>query len=178
MLLNQFGATFFGIMLTTAAYAAQSQRVWLMVFAGTFSTLFYLFLIYNVLWERGGQDRIRADSGRAARQPLKGLWITLVANIPNILIAAVILVSNPFKADQVWAVGMNAAGRGAALLWEGMYNGFVYTFAPHNPLIFVLEILPAIVVGFAAYYLGFSNKRLLQPFELRQPSGDKKGSEK
>ena len=102
LLLYQFGMTFFGIMLFSAAMAAQSQRIWLMVFASGFSTLFYLYLIYSVLWERGGQDRIRVDGGRAKREPLKGLWIILAANIPNIVIALLILVSQPFKGTAQW----------------------------------------------------------------------------
>lgn len=175
MVLNQFGSTFFGIMLVAAASAAQSQKTWLMLFASGFSTLFYLFLIYNVLWERGGQDRIRIDAGRAEKKPLTGFWITLVANIPNIIIAIVILVSQPFKTTQQWAANMNVIGRAAALLWEGMYAGIVATFSPHNPIIHVLDILPALVVGTCAYLLGLSNKRLLQPFELKQPEKKEKG---
>ena len=32
-------------------------------------------------------------------------------------------------------------------------------------------VLPALVVGGTAYYLGLCNRRLLQPFELKQPEG-------
>ena len=81
IILNQFGATFLGIMVVTAASSAQSQKAWLMLFASVFASLFYLFLVYNVIWEKGGQDRIKIDGGRAARKPLKGLMISLVANI-------------------------------------------------------------------------------------------------
>ena len=176
MLLNQFGATFFGIMLVMAASAAQSQRIWLRLFASCFAALFYLFLIYNVLWEHGGQDRIRADAGRAARKPFTGLWIMLLANIPNFLIAAAVIVSQPFKETQQWALNVNVVGRALALLWEGMYAGIVATYSPINPIIHLLDIFPALFVGWAAYLLGMNNKRLLAPFELKQP--EKQGKEK
>ncbi|MBR4204468.1 MAG: hypothetical protein IKQ92_03230 [Clostridia bacterium] len=172
LLLYQFGMTFFGIMLWGATAAAQSQRIWLMLFASGFSTLFYLYLIYSVLWERGGQDRIRVDGGRAEKKPLKGFFIILAANIPNILIALIILVSQPFRGTSQspqWGYTVNVVGRSLALLWEAMYAGVVATFSPKNPIIHVLDILPALFVGTAAYLLGLNNKRLVKLFELKQP---------
>jgi len=174
LILNQFGATFLGIMVITAASAAKDQRAWLMLFASCFAALFYLFLIYNVIWERGGQDRIKIDGGRAHRKPLTGLWISLCANIPNFVFAVMVLVSNPFKDTMEWAVAMNVTGRALCLLWEGMYAGFVSYFSPHNPVIHLLYIFPAIAVTTFGYLLGLSNRRLLTPFELKQPKNQVK----
>lgn len=168
-LLNQFGAAFLGIMIVTAASAVQSQKSWLMLFASCFATFFYLFLIYNLMWERGGHDRIKADSGRAARKPLTGLWISLIANIPNFILAIVVIVSNPFKGTQAWAGTMNVIGRAACLLWEGMYSGIVAYFAPHNPIIHLLVIFPALFISTFAYLIGLSNKRIISVFELNHP---------
>lgn len=169
LILNQFGATFFGLMIVLAASAAKSQKAWLQLFASVFAALFYLFLIYMVIWERGGQDRIRADGGRAERKPLTGLWIALAANIPNILIGVLICIAYPFQATQTWAGTLATVSRALALLWEGMYSGIVAYFAPHNPIIHLLDILPAIAVTTFGYLLGLNNRRLLQPFELKQP---------
>ncbi|MBQ8187103.1 MAG: hypothetical protein IJ037_09590 [Clostridia bacterium] len=169
ILLNQFGSTFFGIMLVAASYAAKDQRDWLMLFSSCFATLFYLFLVYNVIWERGGSDRIRVDAGRAQKKPLTGLWISLCANIPNILIALVILIAHPFKHDLAWAGTLDTVGRALALLWEGMYAGVVAYFSPRNPIIHLLVIFPAILVTAGGYILGLHNVRLLSAFELKQP---------
>lgn len=170
IILNQFGATFLGIMVITAASAAQSQKAWLMLFASCFSSLFYLFLIYNVIWERGGQDRIKIDGGRAVRKPLTGLWISLVANIPNFIFAALVIISQPFKESGAsWGVTMNVIGRSLCLLWEGMYAGIVSYFSPHNPIIHLLYIFPAIFVTTVGYILGLNNRRILAFFELKQP---------
>ncbi len=179
MTLNQFGAAFFGIMLVLAASAAQSQRTWLTLFASAFATVFYLFLVYTVLWEKGGQDRIRVDSGRQARTPLKGFFITVCANIPNILLGLLDigtrLVMDPANPDRL-AGKINSIVRAIVLLWEGMYAGFVsyaHTVAPNHPYLLSLTrlviVIPALLVGGAAYWLGLCNKRLLQPFELKQP---------
>ena len=188
MTLNQFGAAFFGIMLVLAASAAQSQRTWLTLFASVFSTIFYLFLVYTVLWEKGGQDRIRVDSGRQQRNPLKGFFIAVCANIPNILLGVLDigtrLVMNPEDPDHL-AGKINSVVRAIVLLWEGMYAGFVsyaHSIAPNHPYLLSLTrlviVVPALLVGGAAYWLGLTNKRLLQPFELKQPAQTGAGSEK
>ena len=188
MTLNQFGAAFFGIMLVLAASAAQSQRTWLTLFASVFSTIFYLFLVYTVLWEKGGQDRIRVDSGRQQRNPLKGFFIAVCANIPNILLGVLDigtrLVMNPEDPDHL-AGKINSVVRAIVLLWEGMYAGFVsyaHSIAPNHPYLLSLTrlaiVIPALLVGGAAYWLGLTNKRLLQPFELKQPAQTGAGSEK
>ena len=142
ILLNQFGSTFFGIMLVAASYAARDQRDWLMLFSSCFATLFYLFLIFNVIWERGGSDRIRVDAGRAQKKPLTGLWISLAANIPNFIIALIILIAHPFKHTMVWAGTLDTVGRAVSLLWEGMYAGIVAYFAPRNPIMHLLIVRP------------------------------------
>lgn len=174
LILNQFGATFLGIMVITAASAAQSQKIWLMLFATIFASLFYLFLIYNVIWEKGGQDRIRIDGGRAPRKPLKGLWISLAANIPNFILALLVIISNPFKGSAEWAATLNVISRALCLLWEGMYAGLVSCFSPHNPIIHLLYIFPAIFVTTFGYLLGLNNKRILSVFELKQPKNNSK----
>jgi hypothetical protein len=169
MLLNQFGATFLGLMVVAAASAAQSQKAWLMLFASCFAAFFYLFLIYAVVWERGGHDRIKVDGGRAVAKPWTGLWIALFANIPNFILAILVLVSDPFKASYEWAGNMNLIGRALCLLWEGMYAGIVSYFSPNNPLIHLLYIVPAILISTFGYQLGLKNMRLLSVFELKPP---------
>ena len=188
MTLNQFGATFFGVMLVLAASAAQSQRTWLMLFASGFATIFYLFLVYTVLWEKGGQDRIRVDGGRAERKPLAGLFITLCANIPNIILGLLDIgtrvMMDPSDPDRLPGK-INSIVRGIVLLWEGMYAGFIsyaHEIIPNHPYLLSLSrlliVLPALLIGAFAYYLGLSNKRLLQPFELQQPKVSASPAEK
>ena len=169
LILNQFGATFLGLMVIAAASAAQGQRAWLMLVASCFAAFFYLFLVYAVVWERGGRDRIKVDGGRAVPKPWTGLWISLIANIPNFILAILVLISDPFKASFEWAGNMNLISRALCLLWEGMYAGFVSYFSPNNPLIHLLYVFPAIAVSVFGYLLGFHNLRLLSVFELKPP---------
>ncbi len=168
LILNQFGGTFFGLMLFMAAAAATAHRAWLMLIASCIAAAFYLYLQYTVIWERGGQDRIRVDSGRAHRRPLTGLFIGLLANIPNFFLAFVILISQPFRDTMMWAGTANGIARTLCVLWEGMYAGFVTYFAPHNPFIHLLYVLPSVFVVTIGYLLGLSNRRLFSVFVLKK----------
>lgn len=168
LILNQFGATFLGIMILMAAFAATSQKDWLTLFASIFATVFYLFLIYNVVWERGAQDRIRVDAGRKEKKLLTGLWVSLVANIPNFIFGMLVVVSEPFRATTAWGQPTNTIGRALCLLWHSMYAGIAAHYSPNNPIIHVLDILPAVAVATGAYLLGHANCRLLQPFDSRK----------
>lgn len=159
-LLNQFGAAFFGIMLFFAAYSLK-HIIWLPLLASVIAIVFYLYLIYENMWEIGGQDRIKFDGGRAAKTPWKGLLISLMANLPNIILAVIINVSELLIFSTTGFAGkINTIGRAIALLWEGMYMGVIKTYSPHNPIIYILIIFPAIFVSALAYYLGFSNIRI------------------
>ncbi len=167
-LLNQFGSAFFGVMLFFAAFSLRNVEI-LPFISSCISVAFYLYLIYTIMWERGGQDRIKFDGGRAQRKPLTGLWISVLANIPNLVLAATIIISEPLIASsQNVAGGINTVARAIALFWEGMYMGVVRTFAPHNPLIYLLMVFPAIFVSATAYYIGFSNKRIFGAFDKKQ----------
>lgn len=168
LLLNQFGATFLGLMLWTSASAVRTYKTWLTLIASCIAAIFYLYLIYLELWERGGQDRIKIDGGRAVRRPLTGLYVTLIANIPNFILAIIVLVSYPFKNDIAWLGNLQVIGRALCYLWEGMYLGIARYFFPNNPIIYLLYIFPAIFVGAGAYLLGLSNKRLLGTSPTKQ----------
>ena len=131
-----------------------------------FATFFYLFLLYSAAWEEGGKERIRIDGGRADMKPLRGLWVALIANIPNFILAVIILIgtlfgslSGPF--GWTWAGNLAGTAKVIANFWEGMYIGLVRTYSPYNPIAYVLIPLPAVAVSAAAYYLGVNNRRLL-----------------
>lgn len=159
LMLQQFGAAFFALAMILAAASANTSILELL--ASGVAIVLYLYLLYSIMWEKGGQDRIKIDGGRAPRVPLKGLYISLAANIPNIIIALLVIISNPFKYTHEWAGNLNVVGRSAGILWEAMYDGLIMNFAPKNPIAYVLIILPALVVCEAGYLIGMNNKKIL-----------------
>jgi len=175
LLLNQFGAAFMGFLIT----ASVTNTPWLMVFASCFASLFYLFLLYNVIWERGGQDRIRVDGGRAEYKPLTGLWVSLVANIPSILFGILVIVGYLFGDNGMkfgWANGLHNGAKTVSLVWNSMYLGLINAYSPYNPIAHILHVIPALFVTGFGYYLGLNNKRILGFIDLNK-SKAKKNSE-
>ena len=84
MLLNQFGVMLLGIILVNILTAKTPA---LRIFASLYATLFFMYLLYVMTWEAGAKDRIRADAGYIRLDRLTGLKLSLCANIPNFLLA-------------------------------------------------------------------------------------------
>ena len=157
--LYQFAAAFMGIILSFVS--SNLSNVFTLVLSAV-AILFYLFLSYSVMWEAGATEKIRIDGGRADYKPLKGLVISLFANIPNFLLALLIIIgfifgnkNGPFAMQ--WGGNLLVGAKFAALIWESMYNGIVMLYSPNNPIIFVLMILPSLAVCSIGYFLGLRN---------------------
>mgnify|MGYP004673530491 CR=1 FL=1 len=161
LILYQVGAAILGIIVTTAAVMSE----WLFLAAGIFSTVFYLVLLYSAMWEEGGRERIRIDGGRAEWKPWRGLFVSLMANIPNMILAFLIIFGNIFGSKSgpfawVFAGSIGAVAAVIARFWEGMYLALIQTFSPYNPIAFLLVILPSLAVCTAAYAMGIHNRRI------------------
>jgi len=175
---NQFGAAFFGIALGLAA--SPSNRM-LSLVTSVFSVLFWIFLNHTVLWEDGAKCRIRVDAGRAKYNPLVGLWICVIAGIPNLLLGVIVAVTRflgsadgPF--GFAWAGSVNAFANVIARIWQGMYLGILQFIDAGNHYLLLLTPLPAILFGFISYWLGLKNFRMFGIFTLKKPDG--KGTNK
>ncbi len=156
--LNQFGSAFLGMMVSMSATA--TKTTWIIVAASLFAIAFHLYLVYMVAWERGGLDRIRVDGGRAPYRPLTGVWIALLANAVTILLGICIQIGAAFGETYEWAGNLYALAKAPSMLWNAMYIGIINTYSPHNPIIHLLHILPALFVTAGGYWLGLGNKRL------------------
>ena len=176
MFVNQFAISIFGLVLALATTAAENS-VLTMIVSG-FSICFYLFLIYTMTWEIGAKDRISVDIGKLPYRPHTGLWISLIANIPNILIALLYAIATPFNGSQKWAGNMCAIMMLVSGLLEGMYRGLlsvIYLPGTERSLIMVwwsyfLIVLPALLASWIAYFAGFKNFRMLAPYFTKKPN--------
>lgn len=162
LILYQIGAAILGVILTSAAIMSE----WLFLLVGIFSAGFYLVLLYTAMWEEGGSERIRIDGGRAEWKPWRGFFISLMANIPNMLLAILIIFGNVFGSKSgpfawVFAGSIGAVASVVARFWEGMYLAFIQLYSPYNPIGFVLVMIPSIAVCTVAYMLGLHNRRIL-----------------
>ena len=94
LFINQIGITIFATMLYLPFGTGDDKGFILSarMAVSVFATLFYLFLLYHAAWEFGSVDRMRSDSGKITLTKCKGLRMSLVANIPNYLLATVATV--------------------------------------------------------------------------------------
>ena len=160
MLLNQFGAAFLGLMLSLATSNGQGDLNWTLVLAGSsLSLLLYMYLQYTVMWDLGARDIIRVDAKRAEYKPFTGLKMTLIANVPNAIIAIGVIIGSLFGSETglaqlKWAGSIGVVCRAIGAVWEAMFNGFIMKFAPHNPYVWLLMLVPPLFAGGIGYFAG------------------------
>lgn len=164
MFVNQFAISLFGAGLVAALSSVNNR--WLTIGISIFAIIFYLFLIYNMTWEIGAKDRISVDVGKKQYRPHTGLLMSLVANIPNFILAIVITVCylNPTKPA---FANVGFVSSMISLLLEGMYTGLLtdITIGGKQLLLhwwpYFVIITPALITSWVAYYLGHKNFRFI-----------------
>ena len=168
LLIYQFALTVFGLLLFTVSKYSQSPLI--VVGISVFSVLFYLFIIYTNIWEIGAKDKIRIEGKRLEARPLHGLFIGLVANIPNYLFAVASLIGYIFidrstvTADgnfttPEWAVNLYGIAQTVGSYLNGTFLGITETANIYRyPFTLALITLPAIAACALGYYFGTKEK--------------------
>ena len=163
MFINQIAISIFGLMLSMATTNTQSSTLSIVVSA--FAILFYLFLLYTLVWEIGAKDKISVDVGKKAYKPFTGLWMSLIANIPNLLLAIIFAICKFFASNDGAAKFGGIIGFIANVL-QGMYFGAISSIAfPSGKFMtemwwtYFVIVIPALVTSFLAYYLGHKDFR-------------------
>jgi hypothetical protein len=183
MFVNQFAISLFGSMLAMATVSSKNNA--LTVVVSICAIIFYLFLLYIMTWEIGAKDRISVDTGKKAYKPMTGLWLSLLANIPNFLVAIIFTIGYPSMLKGVeW--GANICGVMQIFLFviEGMYLGLLTVFRiPVAGTVrqlnqvwwsYYVIIIPALLICWLAYYLGHKNVRFTSLFVYKDPNQKKK----
>ena len=118
---------------------------------------------YATLWEEGAKARIRVDDNRDVYKPHTGLWLGIAASAPNLLLCVLcVLFTLIHQITSVEWCGF-AGGVCAVIgrLWQAMYMGILQSIAPGGKYIMLLIPIPAILLCWGAYRLGYGNFRLL-----------------
>ena len=156
MFINQIAIAIFGTSLTIAAVSVHGDSEGFDAFTllvSIFSILFYLFLIYNISWEIGAKDKISVDVKKKPYRPYLGVLLSLLANIPNLILVTV-YASLSFSG----AVQARDIVKVISCLANGMYWGIMIVFKLQGFWAsFLIAIVPAILTSGIAYYLGHKN---------------------
>jgi len=168
MFVNQLGMTMFGLMLSMATH----QNTALHAAASIFSILFYMALLYTMTWDIGYDEKIRIDNHRMAFNPLKGFYMSLVANIPNMILATLAVIGyyggGTVQGGPDWAVNLFGISKTVSYFLEGMYavvfdQGTHFYFFAGAPWILFAIVAPALITCTLAYVAGVKAFRIL-PF--------------
>lgn len=160
ILVDQVALALFGLALATST--GLSKMKWLQWTTGAFSVLFYLVLVYIMVWQIGAKDRISADYNKISRRPWLGVYIGLLASIPNLILFMFIALGTFIPALS----GIGGACKVIALLFEGMYTGLLTIRIGEAPLntmwwAYFVIILPLVFTTFISYFAGFNNFRII-----------------
>lgn len=184
LFLNQVAIGLFGAVITLALSKIGGEDEALsdtiMIVAGACATVFYLALLYVTTWTVGAKDRISQDVGKLKPMPLRGVLLSLIANVPNIIIATVYTIGEFAASDGTTLPRM--AARLATLFIEGMYYG-ILAGAPVGSVpearllnywwMYFVIIVPAIIVTGVAYYAGTRNFHITKLMEHQYPESDR-----
>ena len=175
MLVNQFVMTMFALMLIFSvttwgdkADAASALNDGLLAGVSVLSILFYLYLLHYMCYELGQKDGIRIESGRMHPSPWKGFFISLIANIPNLLLGLLELigkiaingaslfadVSQLSDPSPEWAVNLFSLCHSLARMGQGLYIGVGSVYFKNIGFFDLLIPMPAILVCTCSYLLG------------------------
>lgn len=177
LIINQIGIAIFSLVLYTAIGFLEDAKLSLSIkiALSVFSTLFYFVLLYTAAWEFGAKDKIRVDSGKMASDPLKGAKLGLLANLPNVILAALSVISLSIymaaRAEWVYTLFgiVNFIMRFVLSTYIGMLQGIFSGLNSvetqnlyHLGQSFGFLLFPLLAAGVVAfgYYMGLINKRI------------------
>ena len=172
MLLDQVAIAIFGFSLSIAAVKADNDVLLWVSSVG--AVLFYLFLIYGVAWNVGVRHHGTVARGDEKPCWFRGLWISLLANSINLILAVVITCHALFTAD-----GGTGAARGIALLLQGMYMGLLAAFHIGDQALntfwwsYFLILLPALFTSTVGYIFGVKGWHLTNMMMPQTPLSDR-----
>jgi len=169
LLVTQCAISMFGFVLTLASGMIDSDA--LRTGCSIFAVVFYLFLIYTSIWELGAKDGLSVQYGHKEYRPLTGLWIGLLANALNFLLAIGILLGTALPSIEFFG-NIGGGSKFLSLILQGMYSGLLALKVGSTALnsyvfSYFLIPLPAIAATAAAYYFGLKNKRFTRLFDLK-----------
>ena len=156
LFVNQIAISIFGLVLAIACGKVDNDTLKIITSGG--AIIFYLFLTYAAMWEVGSKDKFGIDNGTKKAMPLSGLYIALLSNSLNLLLAIVILACN-FVPEGTALYTVGALAKVIALFIEGMYTGLlsidVGGMSLNNYwLSYFVIIIPSLITSALAYWCG------------------------
>ena len=178
MFVTQCAISIFGLVLSLACLMAENEILRLV--CSVFAILFYLFLIYTSAWELGSKDHIPVQYGHKPYRPHTGLFISLLANSLNFLMAIGFSIGALFSTVKA-CVTLGTVSGTIAMMSQGMYSGVLALETGNAALpmlnrlwfMYFLIPLPAIFTSWIGYYFGIKNVKFTKFFDAHPENNEK-----
>lgn len=153
----------FGLVLSMATSQNENAFSYLKHFCGCFLLGSPLYYDVGV----GYAEKVRIDGKRLKYRPMKGLLISLCANIGNLILGILITIgyysASSYTLNQVGAifpsspqsaVNLFGTAKTIATLFEGMYSGIISCWFLNSPWVYIVITFPAMLTCMIAYIMG------------------------
>ncbi len=144
---------------------AASENMALTVASSVFAVFFFMFMVAELCFKQAVEDREKTELGRFKRCNLTGLYMGLLANIPNFVLAVGYAIFFSIEATRGSVSGFFAL---ALKFVTGEYLGLLTLKAGENmlgfyPISYFVIMIPGIFAAFIGYYLGITGKIVIKP---------------
>ena len=199
MFIYQMGMTVFGLVVSMAAIKLSISmnlpygERWILSLGSVFGAGLYVYLLGYMTAEIGSKDGIRIEAGRLEYNRLKGLYMSLMANAINIVLALTAIIGKlcvtnigffsddaAVEAVPAFAGAINTVSELILKLINGMYLGLQVEYFSGNPLFYLLIIAPSLLVCTLAYMRGVNritkggsvSEEARKRYEMRKEDND------
>ena len=199
MFIYQMGMTVFGLVASMATIKLSISmnlpygERWILSLGSALGAGLYVYLLGYMTTEIGSRDGIRIEAGRLSYNRFKGLYMSLMANSLNIVLALFSIVGKLcvtnigfFSDDSVveavpaFAGALNSVSELILKLINGMYLGLQVEYFSGNPLFYLLIIAPSLLVCTLAYMRGVNritkggsvSEEARKRYEMRKEDND------
>lgn len=136
--INQIGIMIFSLFLYSAIAGIEDDSLFstLRILVSVLSILFYFVLVYNIVWEIGAKDKIKAESGKYTYNIFKGGIISLFANVPNFVLALLSTIFFGFYKifGEKWIVDTAGVVFAITKLHASMFMGLIQGITASPPV--------------------------------------------
>ena len=161
---DQVAIAIFGLAVALGCAASarslgEGRAQMLTVVSSAFAVLFFLFMVAELCFRQGVSDREKTDIGRFEKNKLTGLYMGLLANVPNFVFALGYTVFYYIEATRGSVSGF--FGLGAKLIM-GEYLGVLSvkigeTMLSSIPPVYFAVMIPGVIASFLGYYIGVNS---------------------
>ncbi len=163
------------IVFAAAVLTATVKNWALNIGASVLAIGLYLYLLYNEVWEIGAKDAIKIERGHEKYNPLKGLLLSIGANLLNLFLAILVVVSKAIlvfvnHAGFATFISSGVVPTAPTVLYnlyaipkiivhilQFMYAGIFPKILPDNPFVYLLALILPFLFCTLGYIAGTKN---------------------